>query len=465
MVNISGVHIKLFRYFFLLLAIMLISANLRAQEETRINRILFILDCSQSMSGHMGNDRKIDLAKNFLIKVVDSLSHVPNVEVGLRVFGHQSVVPPQDCSDTRLEVPFMVNSAEEIKRKIKYLEPKGTTPIAGSLEKSANDFPQASSGVRNIIILITDGIEACDGDPCQVARELQKKGIILKPFIIGIGLDPNLMKTYECLGSIYNTTDGPTLGNVFNIVITHALSETSMQVNLMDAFNNPTETDVSMTLYDAYSGRIRYNFVHTMNNRGRPDTLRIDPLVDYLIEVHTIPSVFSDTVRLSPGKHSTVAIDAPQGTLLVNQRTGYQYTGLEYIVRLKGDHKTLNRQKIFMPRKYITGFYDLEIPTLPPSFINNVEIKQSETTTVTLPQPGIITLLISSQGICDLFVEEGNGIRWIHSVNTAVKSIPLTLLPGNYRLVYRPVHSRESVYTVTKRFSIESGRSSSLRVF
>ena len=449
----------------ILLALMMIFSSSMAQEEVRKSRILFILDCSQSMSGHMGNDRKIDLAKNFLTKVVDSLSHVPNVEVALRVFGHQSVVPPQDCSDTRLEVPFMVNSADEIKRKIKYLEPKGTTPIANSLSKSASDFPPSTFGVRNIVILITDGIEACDGDPCEVARELQKKGIILKPFIIGIGLDPNLLKSFECLGSIYNTSDGPSLGKVFNIVITHALSETSMQVNLMDAFNNPTETNVSMTFYDAYSGKIRYNFVHTMNNRGRPDTLRIDPLANYIIEVHTIPPVYSDTVTLSPGKHSTVAIDAPQGTLLVNQNAGYQYTGLEYIVRLKGDHKTLNRQKILSPGKYITGFYDLEIPTLPPSIISNVEIKHSGTTTVTLPQPGIITLLISAQGICDLFVEEGQGIKWIFSVNTSVKSIPLTLLPGNYRLVYRAAHSRESVFTVTKRFTIESGRSSSLRVF
>jgi Ca-activated chloride channel homolog len=440
-------------------------AELFSQEELRKNRILFILDCSQSMSGQMNNVRKVDLAKKFLIKAVDSLASLKNVEVALRAFGHQSVVPPQDCSDTRLEVPFSPIAAQEIKRKIRYLEPKGTTPIANSLAQAAKDFPPASADVRNIIILITDGIEACDGDPCAVALDLKKKGIMLKPFIIGIGIDPALTKTFDCLGSIYNATDEQSFGSIFNIVITHALSETSMQVNLMDAHNNPTETDVAMTFYDAYTGKIRYNFIHTMNNRGRPDTLRIDPLTDYVVKVHTIPPVFSDTIRMSPGKHTITPVDAPQGTLLVNQKAGYQYTGLEFIIRKMERPETLSRQKIFMKTRYLTGFYDLEIPTIPATIIKGVEIKQSATTTVTLPQPGIITLLISTEGICDLFVEEGGDIRWIYAVNTNEKNIPITLLPGNYMIIYRPVHSRESLFTITKRFTIESGRSSSLRVF
>jgi Ca-activated chloride channel family protein len=31
--------------------------------------------------------------------------------------------------------------------------------------------------VRNVIILITDGIEACDEDPCAVSRALMAKGM------------------------------------------------------------------------------------------------------------------------------------------------------------------------------------------------------------------------------------------------------------------------------------------------
>lgn len=447
-----------------MVVLLLFSAAVRGQEAPMRNRILFILDCSQSMSGEMGNQRKIDLAKRFLIHAVDSLSGVSNVEVALRAFGHQSVVPPQDCNDTRLEVPFAPNSFQEIVRKIRYLEPKGTTPIANSLAYAVKDFPPAAN-TRNIIILITDGIEACDGDPCAVAHELQKSGIMLKPFIIGIGLDPMFQKSFECMGNLYNANEPESFGKMFSVVITHALSETTLQINLLDQFGNPSETDVPMTFYDAFSGRIRYNFVHTMNNRGRPDTLHIDPLTDYIVRVHTIPPVVSDTIRMSPGKHTTAAIDAPQGTLYVNQQSGYQYTGLEFIIRKSGEHNTLARQKIASRVKYITGSYDLEIPTLPPTLLTDVMIKQSQTTTVTLPQPGIVTLLVSTAGVCELFVEEANDIKWIYSVNTAEKSIPVTLLPGKYRIVYRPAYSKESIYTVVKSFTVESGRSSSLKIF
>ena len=38
------------------------------------------------------------------------------------------------------------------------------------------------------MILITDGIEECGGDHA-ISIALQKKGIVLKPFVIGVGLD------------------------------------------------------------------------------------------------------------------------------------------------------------------------------------------------------------------------------------------------------------------------------------
>ena len=48
------------------------------------------------------------------------------------------------------------------------------------------------------------------------------------------------------------------------------------------------------------TGKIRYNFIHTMNSFGMPDTLDIDPLITYDIVVHTIPPVRVDSIRLIP---------------------------------------------------------------------------------------------------------------------------------------------------------------------
>ena len=55
------------------------------------------------------------------------------------------------------------------------------------------------------------GIEACDEDPCAVvARALRSKGIILKPFVIGIGIDPKIIVLEKCIGKYYDATSEAT---------------------------------------------------------------------------------------------------------------------------------------------------------------------------------------------------------------------------------------------------------------
>ena len=61
------------------------------------------------------------------------------------------------------------------KNRLKTLRPKGTTPIAKALESGALDFPTNINKSRNIVVLITDGIEECNEDPCDVSRLYQEK--------------------------------------------------------------------------------------------------------------------------------------------------------------------------------------------------------------------------------------------------------------------------------------------------
>jgi len=175
--------------------------------------------------------QKIDVAQRLMGKMLDSLQSLDqeNLELALRVYGHQKPVPPQDCNDTRLEVPFAKNNYGKIKRKLNSISPKGTTPIARSLERSAYDFGDCDN-CRNIIILITDGVEACDEDPCAASRLLQKRGIALKPFVIGVGLDKDFQKTFECVGTYFDAADEETFENVLGIVISQALDNTTAQV-------------------------------------------------------------------------------------------------------------------------------------------------------------------------------------------------------------------------------------------
>jgi len=422
-----------------------------------LTRILFLFDASHSMWAKWESDYRINIAKKMLIQMLDSLRDVENVELALRVYGHQKPVPPQDCNDTRLEVPFKPKNIDEIKQVIQRLEPKGTTPIARSLEAAALDFPKSTPS-RNIIVLITDGIEACDGDPCAVSVELQKQKIILKPFVIGIGLDADFKKTFECVGQYFDAASEKQFKDVLGIVISQVLNNTTMQLNLLDINENPTETDVPMTFYDRKSGKIIYNYVHTLNNKGNPDTLVIDPLITYRVVVHTIPPVSIDSVKLTPGKHTIVGTNATQGFLTVKANNTY-FKDIKYLIRQKNKTEILHVEDINKTTKLIIGNYDLEILTLPRLYIDNVNIRPNHTTTVQIPNPGMVTFIFDAPGYGSILKEKDNKLEWVTNIDTETTRQTYMLLPGNYRIVWRSKNIKKTVYSIEKKFTVKSDTS------
>jgi Ca-activated chloride channel family protein len=459
------INIKLSLLFiFTFLAAFLFSQP-KPETKPPLTRILFVFDASNSMSGMWDSDMKINIARRILINMIDSLQDLENVQMALRVYGHQSPVPPQDCDDTRLEVPFAKANASIIRQRLRFITPKGTTPIANSLSKCIGDFPPCGD-CRNIVILITDGIESCDGDPCAVSVEMQKKGIILKPFIIGIGIDEGFRETFDCIGHYFNADHEDKFKEFLGIVISQALNSTTAQVNLLDEQGLPTESNVNMTFYDRYSGRMLVNYVHTINNRGNPDTLILDPLVTYRVVVHTIPEVAIDSMKVVPGKHTIVAADAPQGSLMITSvGAGNLYRDLFVLVRKAGEMNTLNLQKLGETTKYIIGKYDLEIPIIPRKKLFNVDISQSKTTTVEIPRPGLITAISTTAGFGSLYwVREDKQLEWVYNLNPNLKNESIVLQPGNYVLVFRSTNAKQSIYTIKKTFEIKSGTSLALEL-
>lgn len=409
------------------------------------------------MNGDWQSGKKIDVAKRLMNQLLDSLRYVPDIEIALRVYGHQKPFPPQDCDDSRLEVPFAKGNISTIQQVLKNLTPQGTTPIAHSLTLCGNDFPQSSS--RNIIILITDGIEECYGDPCEASAELQKKGIVLKPFVIGLGLNADLKKMFDCVGKFFDAENESTFESALKVVIKQALNATTLQVNLLDTDHQPTETNVNMTFYDLKTGKIKYNFIHTLNAKGLPDTLDVDPAITYKIVVHTIPPVGKDSFALTAGKHNIVGIDAPQGYLNLKLNGNNEYKKLQAIVRQRHEMNTLNVQEAGSVEKYLTGKYDLEVLTLPRIYLEGVSIDQSKTTTVEIPQPGMVSFITNSTGYGSIYSNDKGKLKWIANLDDTQTKETFVMQPGDYKAVYRPKASRESVYTVEKNFRVVSGTS------
>ncbi len=426
-------------------------------------RILFVFDASQSMYGRWQSDMKMHIAQKLLGNVLDSLKDVENLELALRVYGHQKPFPPQDCDDTRLEVPFAKNSASRIKYKLSTINPKGTTPIAFALSQSRYDFPDCDN-CRNIIILITDGVEECDGDPCEVSKMLQREGIALKPFVIGIGTD--FSESLNCVGTYFPASSEKAFTKALNVVISQALNSTTAQVNLLDDSGRPTETNVNMTFYDVISGNVVYNLVHTINNKGLPDTLSLDPLLKYNITVHTIPPLHLDSVEINPGKHTIIPFDSGQGALSLNVGGNWRtLKNLQAIVRKHGEMETLNVQNFGTTRKYLTGVYDLEVLGLPRIRIDSVVIRQSHTTTIEIPMPGIAVIKRKVDGVGSLYVERNGELELIYNLPTDKDQVEnLVLQPGFYRVVFRSKWVNKAVYTTEERFEIKPGKTIEIKL-
>ncbi len=449
----------------ILLFFLIFPLFLAAQTEPQKTRILFVLDGSQSMYARWENGQKMQIATRLLRNLVDSLKGTDNVEVALRAYGHQNSVSAsgRNCKDTKLEVPFGPNNHERIKERLLTIKPRGTTLIAYSLEQAANDFPDCSD-CRNVIILITDGIEECDGDPCAVSLALQKKGVILKPFVIGLGLEPEVMDAFKCVGNFYDAKNEETFKTVLGIVISQALNNTSAQVNLLDELQKPSESNVPMTFYDSFSGQIRYNFVHTLNSRGLPDTIPIDPLGTYDLVVHTLPPIRKDDIELVAGKHNIIALDAAQGDLELKM-TGYnEYENLKVIVRQDGKTETMLIQDFDQKQRYLVGKYDLEILTLPRTFVEDVNVAQSRTTTVEIPQAGVVSIGSASKGYGSIFMEDGDKLVWVCNLSPMSTRSAITMQPGKYRLIFRPINAKQSIYTKEKSFIIQSGQSTQVKL-
>ncbi len=348
----------------------LASNGLKAQnqptEKPKVTRILFLLDASGSMMAPWEGKPRWEVAKRILAKMVDSLNTYPNLEMGLRAYGHQHDNSEQNCEDSKLEVAFAPRNGKAIKERLQTLKAQGNTPITYSLEQSAHDFPTDKTS-RNVLLLITDGLESCQRDPCAASIALQRKRIFLKPFVIGIGAEKDFGKQLECMGRYYNAAEVKTLRTVLNDVIAQTLAKTTVAVNLTDADGKPTESNVNLTFVNNVTEQPEYNYVHYRDAQGKADVLDIDALQSYDLVINTVPPVRQSNLNIKPGKANVLTFKTPQGSLLLQNPnlTPNPYGTVQAVVRAPGQAGTVVSMPFGTRQKLLAGNYEVEILTLP----------------------------------------------------------------------------------------------------
>ncbi len=171
-------------------------------------RVLFILDFSNSMSEYLNGKRKIDLMIDTMKSILPNLN--PNVSVGLRVYGHRmGFTPMEACRASTLVSPIARSNGIGVRDRLMEIKPRGMTPITYSLKQAVKHDFMGYSGKKHIILL-TDGGENCDESPCKFVMELIKirKDVIIDVIAFNID-DEEDLEQLECTslvtsGKFYN---------------------------------------------------------------------------------------------------------------------------------------------------------------------------------------------------------------------------------------------------------------------
>ena len=199
-----------------------------------------------------------------------------------------------------------------------------------------------------------------------------------------------------------------------------------------------------------------------MNSYGKPDTMVIDPVLSYKVVAHTIPPVSISNITLSPGKHTIIPLNTPQGELEIKMNSKIKY---QYIVRPAGVDTILHVQEINTVEKYLIGKYDIELLTLPRKKFYDVEVNQSTITNYLIATPGLANILLPSKGYGGLYVKNGDKMEQIYHFKGEKSQHRLTLLPGNYKVVFRPISAKNHIYTREESFKLRSGKSELIKIY
>lgn len=135
-------------------------------------KILFIMDFSNSMTDYLNGQRKLDLMLETMAQILPHIGR--DVSIGLRIYGHKmGFTAFEACRASTLAVPIAPANAFNVQRSLNDTKPRGMTPITYSLKQAVKyDFLGINGKKR--IILLTDGGENCDESPCTYVMELIK---------------------------------------------------------------------------------------------------------------------------------------------------------------------------------------------------------------------------------------------------------------------------------------------------
>lgn len=194
----------------------LISVLFASPALSESTRTIIVMDGSGSMWGQIEGRTKLEIARETVASVLTTIP--AEQELGLMAYGHRE---KGNCSDIELLVPPASGTGAEIADKVAKMRFLGKTPLSESVRQAAEVLRFGESAAT--VVLVTDGLETCDADPCALGRELEASGLNFTAHVIGFGLSAEEGAQVACLAE---ETGGKYLQASDAGALTDALQET-----------------------------------------------------------------------------------------------------------------------------------------------------------------------------------------------------------------------------------------------
>jgi len=160
---------------------------------------VIIVDASRSMWGQIDNVNKIVSVHNSLDDITRTFDG--RLNLGLIAYGHRK---SSGCQDIETLSPLNLLDASKFNKLVKSIKPRGATPIAAALDIGGSVAITGKSPAS--LILISDGLDNCRGNPCETAQALKKK--YPKLTINVIAFDRQAPEKLESLSCVAKATGG-----------------------------------------------------------------------------------------------------------------------------------------------------------------------------------------------------------------------------------------------------------------
>ncbi len=152
----------------------------------------YILDGSGSMWGRVDGKLKINIAKEVMTELIEDTPE--SMHAGISAYGHRK---KGDCADIEELVPLgALNKAGAISQ-IEKISATGMTPISASVKQAVTQIRDREE--RTTLVLVSDGIETCEKDPCGVVKALKESGVNFLMHVVGFDVIGSGTKQLTCM--------------------------------------------------------------------------------------------------------------------------------------------------------------------------------------------------------------------------------------------------------------------------